>query len=75
MRSMFIEQEATKHLLECVSSYCSLCYTTLSEGENIYYDTDNYRYLCYECAKELAEQKEIESKMAQEEEESLPTLF
>ncbi|WP_456391548.1 hypothetical protein [Nitratifractor sp.] len=50
----FIRQEATTRILECVSRYCAECYREFGEGEEIFYDTQSYRYLCKACAEEQA---------------------
>jgi len=42
----FVRQSATPKILEYVSRFCAECYHEFSEGETLYYDMQNYRYLC-----------------------------
>ena len=51
-----LRQEATNHLLQNVSRYCAECYREFREGEHLFYDMQNYRYLCEECAETLKQQ-------------------
>ena len=45
----FVDQVATKDILLRVTSVCAECYDGLKVGEHIYYDLQNYRYLCHTC--------------------------
>lgn len=51
----FLSETATQDLLNRVTDVCSECYATLEVGETIYYDMQQYRYLCSECQKKIAE--------------------
>ena len=51
-----LRQEATNHLLQNVSRYCAECYREFREGEPLFYDMQNYRYLCDHCAEMLKQQ-------------------
>ena len=64
----FIAQTATNKILLRVTNVCAMCYADLHEGEAVYYDMQEYRYLCERCASELSEQMndacEIEEEQA-----------
>ena len=47
----FVAQTATRDILLRVTNVCGECYGDLNEGDTIYYDMQQYRYLC-ECCKE-----------------------
>lgn len=55
-RRYFVNQTATKEILARVTDVCASCYSSLKEGENIYYDMQECHYLCVKCQ----EIKEIE---------------
>jgi len=65
----FVRQAATPKILECVSRFCAECYREFSEGEAIFYDMQNYRYLCESCADELARHLDEACEVAEDEEE------
>ncbi len=45
----FVDQVATEDILQRVTSVCAECYDELEVGEHIYYDLQNYRYICHSC--------------------------
>jgi hypothetical protein len=45
----FVDQVATEDILQRVTSVCAECYDELEVGVYIYYDLQNYRYLCHSC--------------------------
>ncbi len=45
----FFTQEATEDILFRVTSVCAECYSDISVGDTIYYDMQDYRYLCKCC--------------------------
>jgi len=49
----FVSEHATPHIIARVTSVCSLCYTDILEGDEIFYDTQHYRYLCRDCYEKL----------------------
>ncbi|WP_292656814.1 hypothetical protein [Nitratifractor sp.] len=49
----FVRQEATPRILQNVSRYCAECYREFTEKETLYYDMQEYRYLCESCAEAL----------------------
>ncbi len=51
----FVSEKATEKILLHVTNVCGLCYKDLHEGDAIYYDLQEYRYLCESCAEELSE--------------------
>jgi len=53
--SCFVDQVANQDILSRVTSHCSLCYDELKVGDMIYYDMQEYRYLCKKCHEELCE--------------------
>ncbi len=52
----FVRQEASSEIIANVASFCSECYSSISQNETIFYDMQNYRYLCRECKDTLEEQ-------------------
>ncbi len=46
-----LQQEATPIILKNVSQYCAKCYQEFKESDTLYYDMQEYCYLCKECAK------------------------
>ncbi len=67
----FVAQRATEKILLRVTNVCGMCYRDLHEGDDVYYDMQDYRYLCHECAEALSE----EMLDAHEVEEAQPALF
>ncbi|WP_457603128.1 hypothetical protein [Nitratifractor sp.] len=51
----FVQQRGNEKIFTCVSRYCAECYRELKEGETLYYDLENYRYLCRDCANRISE--------------------
>jgi len=49
----FEAQKASKEILTRVSNLCAECYYELKEGEEIYYDRQEYRYVCKDCEEKL----------------------
>ena len=49
-KDIFLEQSADRKILENVSKFCSRCYSEFNETDFIYYDVENIRYLCSNCA-------------------------
>ncbi len=49
----FVTQEATEEILLRVTNVCAQCYSDIQKGDTIYYDLQNYRYLCEHCQEEL----------------------
>jgi cold shock CspA family protein len=64
----FVAERATANILLHVTNVCGMCYHDLHEGEAVYYDMQEYRYLCENCAAILSEQMneacEIEEEQA-----------
>jgi len=64
----FVAQEASSKILLHVTNVCAVCFRDLHEGERVYYDMQEYRYLCESCAQELSEKMnevcEIEEEQA-----------
>jgi hypothetical protein len=56
----FLKQEATLDILSNVASFCAECYVPISENEIIFYDMNNYRYLCSSC-QEIIQEKLTEN--------------
>jgi len=65
----FVRQSATPKILEFVSRFCAECYHEFAEGETLYYDMQNYRYLCESCADALARHLDELCEVSEEEEE------
>ena len=68
----FVAQEATEALLLRVTNVCGECYADFKKGDTVYYDMQQYRYLC-ECCKEklCAMMDEITCEIVKEESPSL----
>jgi len=43
------EQIVTKNILLMVTNVCSECYNSISEGDTIFYDSNECRYICSMC--------------------------
>jgi len=54
----FLREKATLNIIKNVASFCSECYLPLKENETIFYDMDDYRYLCLICQNNI--QKRVE---------------
>jgi hypothetical protein len=52
----FVRQEATARILQNVSRYCAECYREFQEHGTLYYDMQEYRYLCEQCAEMMDRQ-------------------
>ncbi|MEY3001802.1 MAG: hypothetical protein RLZZ428_177 [Pseudomonadota bacterium] len=52
-RGCFVAQEATEEILLRVTNVCAECYDDLLPGNMIFYDMQNYRYLCQTCQENL----------------------
>ena len=65
----FLEQVATVKILKQVTEVCAECYSDINIGDRIYYDMQNYRYICSNCSEDIF--KEIEKKTETIEEGSL----
>jgi hypothetical protein len=50
----FVSEKATMNILLRVTNVCGLCFEDIHEGDAIYYDLQEYRYLCEKCAEELS---------------------
>ena len=45
----FLEQKATLELISNVANFCAECYVDIRENSVVFYDMQNYRYLCEAC--------------------------
>lgn len=73
-RDYFLEELASKKILENVASFCGKCYKEFIEEELIFYDVENYRYLCKNCACCISEELETKKECTLQECEE-PSLF
>ena len=64
----FVEQPSSERILQFVSRYCAQCYREFTLGEKIFYDMQEYRYLCDDCAQALAERMDERCEVVDEEE-------
>ncbi len=62
----FVDQIADKNILLHVTNVCGECYSDLAEGEHIYYDMQNYRYLCWQCKDRLASKMNDQCEVTEE---------
>ncbi|WP_457606171.1 hypothetical protein [Nitratifractor sp.] len=67
----FVEQTGTEELLERVGRYCAECFSEFVPGERIYYDMNDYRYLCGSCAETLSEKMDERCEIVEDEGGSL----
>ena len=74
-RDIFLEQSADRKVLENVSRFCSRCYSEFNENDFIYYDVENIRYLCSNCACCLSEELQTKQECLMECDEEDATLF
>ncbi len=74
-KEIFLEQSANRKILENVSKFCSRCYSEFKENDFIYYDVENYRYLCSNCACCISEELQTQQECLMECEEEGGTLF
>jgi hypothetical protein len=51
----FVAEKASEKILLHVTNVCGLCYRDLHVGDEIFYDLQEYRYLCKQCAEGLSE--------------------
>jgi predicted amidophosphoribosyltransferase len=68
----FVAQTADEKILLHVTNVCGQCYRDLLAGEAIYYDLQEYRYLCEACAEHLSERM---NEACEIEEEDAAALF
>jgi len=57
-KDIFLEENADKKILNNVTKYCTNCYKEFQENEFVYYDIENFRYLCQRCACCISEEIE-----------------
>ena len=69
----YVTQEASKEILTRVTNVCSECYDDLNEGDTIYYDTQNYRFLCNCCQEKICSMMNEDCEIVYDEVET--TLF
>jgi len=69
----FITQVATKEIFLRVTNVCGECYDNFCKGDTIYYDMQNFRYLCQSCHEAVWGQ--IHENCESEEDEESPGLF
>jgi len=72
-KDIFLEQNADKKILENVTKYCTRCFNEFKEDEFIYYNVENFNYLCSDCACCISEELETKEECLMECEE--PSLF
>ncbi len=54
-RNCFVREQATSELISNVASFCSECYKKINENETVFYDMQNFRYLCEYCQEKYQE--------------------
>jgi len=67
----FVEQRSDERILNFVTRYCAECYREFSLGETLFYDMQEFRYLCDDCARLLAERMDDECEIVEEQEGGL----
>ena len=68
----FITEKATEEILLRVTNVCAECYDDINTGDTIYYDMQNYRYLCECCQEKLCAQMNENCEIIEGE---VPSLF
>ncbi len=66
----FIKESQTLKVLENITNYCSKCYKELTNKDELYLNTNNYEYICQECACCLSEELQTKQECVLECEES-----
>jgi len=59
MSNCFLKEEATAEIIKNVASFCSECYNEIVSNDIIFYDMQNYCYLCSTCQSKL--QKKLDN--------------
>jgi hypothetical protein len=54
----FLRQEATSEIISNVADFCSECYEVIVPSQVIFYDMDNYRFICKSCQESINKQLE-----------------
>ena len=67
----FIREDATEGTLLRVTNVCGECYEDLHTGDEIYYDMQNYRYVCQKCQEALSERMNDQCETIEEEDKVL----
>ena len=67
MSTCFVDQVATREILLRVTNVCGECYCDLKEGDPIFYDLQNYRYLCEECYERVCERMNEQCEVVEDE--------
>ena len=67
----FVRQEATVEIIENVANFCSECYEEILESSTIFYDMQNFRYLCASCQAEIEQNLESDCELLQSDPNSL----
>ena len=49
----FVRQEATVEIIKNVTNFCSECYNEILQESIIFYDLQNFCYLCESCQLEI----------------------
>ncbi len=73
-RNYFLEELADKKIIKNVTTLCAKCYKEFKEEEVIFYDIENLRYICKNCACCLSEELETKAECTLQECEE-PSLF
>ena len=74
-RDIFLEQSADRNILDNVTKYCSKCYNEFSEQDLLYYDVENYNYLCKSCACCISEELQTNEECLLDECDNEASLF
>ncbi|MBD3792737.1 MAG: hypothetical protein IE889_01075 [Campylobacterales bacterium] len=67
----FVRQEASLDIIANVTNFCSECYNVIQEHEVIFYDMQNYRYLCETCKQSFQEKLDSNCELIENETEPL----
>ena len=66
----FLKERATLNIIKNVASFCSECYSPLSENQVVFYDMQHYRYLCSSCQESIEDKSKNCSKLLDDSDEN-----
>ena len=62
----FLKERATLNIIKNIASFCSECYSPLTENQIVFYDMKHYCYLCPLCQKSIEGELKNDSKFLDE---------
>jgi len=71
----FLKERATLNIIENVASFCSECYSPLTENQIVFYDMKHCCYLCFSCQESVENELQKHSKSLDENNTTYSRLF